>query len=110
MMSAERFKLINGVKVGTHSGIWDNRKQHNMGIGDELWVGEVVAMLNKGVALAEENKELRKIINEMKDIIYMLQEVYVIGEYSSEIGEDMQELQKAYNGNLEDFLKYIKED
>ena len=46
-MSEKRFKLINGVKKGTHSGIWDNRKQHNIGIGDELWVGEVVDKLNK---------------------------------------------------------------
>ena len=46
----------------------------------------------------------------MKDIIYMLQEVYVIGEYSSEIGEDIQELKKAYDGTLEDFLNYFKED
>lgn len=60
MMNEKRFKLIKGVKVGTHSGIWDNRKQHNMGIGDELWVGEVVAMLNEGVAIVEENKELKK--------------------------------------------------
>lgn len=62
-MSEKRFKLINGVKKGTHSGIWDNQKQHNIGIGDELWIGEVVAMLNEGVALAEGNKEL-KIENE----------------------------------------------
>ena len=60
--------------------------------------------------LNEENKKLRKIITKMKDIIYMLQEVYVIGEYSSEIGEDMQELKKAYDGTLEDFLNYFKED
>ena len=40
----------------------------------------------------------------------MLQEVYVIGEYSSEIGEDIQELKKAYGGTLEDFLNYFKED
>ena len=60
--------------------------------------------------LNEENKKLRKIITEMKDIIYMLQEVYVIGEYSSEIGEDIQELKKAYDGTLEDFLNYFKED
>ena len=58
-MSEKRFKLINGVKKGTHSGIWDNQKQYNIGIGDELWIGEVVAMLNEGVALAEENKELK---------------------------------------------------
>ena len=68
MMSEKRFKLINGVKLGTHSGIWDNRKQHNMGIGDELWVGEVVAMLNKGVALAEENKELKAEIEQSDSI------------------------------------------
>ena len=60
--------------------------------------------------LNDENKKLRKIITKMKDIIYMLQEVYVIGEYSSEIGEDMQELKKAYDGTLEDFLNYFKED
>ena len=60
--------------------------------------------------LNEENKKLRKIITKMKDIIYMLQEVYVIGEYSSEIEEDMQELKKAYDGTLEDFLNYFKED
>ena len=60
--------------------------------------------------LNDENKKLRKIITELKDIIYMLQEVYVIGEYSSEIGEDIQELKKAYGGTLEDFLNYFKED
>lgn len=66
-MSEKRFKLINGVKLGTHSGIWDNQKQHNMGIGDELWIGEVVAMLNEGVALAEENKELKLQLEAFKD-------------------------------------------
>ena len=60
--------------------------------------------------LNDENKKLRKIITKMKDIIYMLQEVYVICEYSSEIGEDIQELKKAYDGTLEDFLNYFKED
>ena len=67
MMNEKRFKIIKGVKVGTHSGIWDNRKQHNMGIGDELWIGEVVAMLNEGVALAEENKELKLQLEAFKD-------------------------------------------
>ena len=66
-MSEKRFKLINGVKKGTHSGIWDNQKQHNKGIGDELWIGEVVAMLNEGVTLAEENKELKLQLEAFKD-------------------------------------------
>lgn len=48
-------------------------------------------------------------ITEMKDIIYMLQDLR-IGDYSSEIGKDMQELKKAYDGTLEDFLNYFKED
>lgn len=67
MMSEKRFKLINGVKKGTHSGIWDNQKQHNIGISDELWVGEVVAMLNEGVALAEENKKLKYKLRNCED-------------------------------------------
>ena len=66
-MSEKRFNLINGVKKGTHSGIWDNRKQHNIGIGDELWFGDVVAMLNEGVALVEENKELKLQLEAFKD-------------------------------------------
>ena len=73
--------------------------------------------------LNDENKELKKenddlrttitkqveAITEMKDIIYMLQDLR-IGDYSSEIEKDMQELKKAYDGTLEDFLNYFKED
>lgn len=55
-MTEKRFMLIDGVKKGTHSGIWDNQKQHNRGIGDELWVGEIVELLN---ALNDENKKLK---------------------------------------------------
>ena len=62
-MSEKRFKLINGVKKGTHSGIWDNRKQHNIGIGDELWVGEVVDKLNK----QDEEIQRWKTLYEIKD-------------------------------------------
>ena len=50
-MSEKRFTLIDGVKKGTYSGIWDNLKQNNQRVGDELWVGEVVAMLNEGIAI-----------------------------------------------------------
>ena len=64
MTENKRFKLIDGIKKGTHSGIWDNQKQHNQGIGDELWLGEVVGMLNEGVILAEENKELKELITD----------------------------------------------
>lgn len=66
--------------------------------------------------LESENDDLRttitkqvEAITKMKNIIYMLEEVYVIGEYSSEIEEDIQELKKAYDGNLEDFLNYFKD-
>ena len=59
--------------------------------------------------LESENDDLRTTITKMKNILYMLEEVYVIGEYSSEIEEDMQELKKAYDGNLEDFLNYFKD-
>lgn len=69
MTENKRFELIiKGLKKGTRSGIWDNQKQHNMGIGDELWLGEVVAMLNEGVTLAEENKELKKENEQLKSM------------------------------------------
>lgn len=65
MTKNKRFKLVNGIKKGTHSRIWDNRKQHNQGIGDELWLGEVVDMLNEGVAIVKENEELKQCIDNM---------------------------------------------
>ena len=66
--------------------------------------------------LESENDDLRttitkqvEAITEMKDIIYMLQDLR-IGDYSSKIEEDMQELKKAYDGTLEDFLNYFKDE
>lgn len=64
-MTEKRFILIDGVKKGTHSGIWDNLKQNNQRVGDELWVGEVVAMLNEGIAIIEENKQLKAHYNSL---------------------------------------------
>lgn len=59
-MTEKRFIIMDNLPKGTHSNIWDKQKQHNQGIGDELWLGEVVAMLNEGVILAEENEQLKK--------------------------------------------------
>jgi len=58
-MTEKRFIIMNNIPKGTHTNIWDKQKQHNQGIGDELWLGEVVAMLNEGVILAEENEQLK---------------------------------------------------
>ena len=63
----ERFTLFPEVKKGTHSGIWDKQKQHNQGTGDELWMGEVVGMLNEGVIIAEENRQLKQYNKDLKD-------------------------------------------
>lgn len=88
MTENKRFKLIDGIKKGTHSGIWDNQKQHNQGIGDELWLGEVVGMLNEGVILAEENKELKKENEQLKSELSRYKEVNRLdiwkSSYSSE--------------------------
>jgi DNA-binding transcriptional MerR regulator len=59
-MTGKRFIIMDNLPKGTHSNIWDKQKQHNQGIGDELWLGEVVAMLNEGVTLAEENQALKE--------------------------------------------------
>ena len=65
-MTEKRFAIIDGIKKGTHSGIWDNQKQNNQRIGDELWLGEVVAMLNEGVMIAKENEHLKSELVESK--------------------------------------------
>ena len=65
-MTANRFIIMDNVPPGTHSSIWDKQKQHNQGIGDELWLGEVVAMLNEGVILAEENEQLKTTIQQLR--------------------------------------------
>ena len=64
-MNEKRFILIDGVKKGTHSGIWDNLKRNNQRVGDELWVGEVVAMLNEGIAIVKENEQLKTIRSDL---------------------------------------------
>ena len=56
-MTEKRFILINCTKPGTRSNILDYQKKHNEGVGDELWLGEVVDMLNQ---LTEENEQLKQ--------------------------------------------------
>ena len=68
-MTEKRFTLINGINKGTHSGIWDKQKQNNQRIGDELWIGEVVSMLNEGVMVAEENEELKSFKDNIKEVL-----------------------------------------
>ena len=60
---------MDNLPKGTHSNIWDKQKQHNQGIGDELWLGEVVAMLNEGVILAEENEQSKSIVKEVIELL-----------------------------------------
>ena len=80
---------------------------------------EVCELLNEQQSrikeLEKENDDLRttitkqvEAITEMKDLLYMFADLRIF-DYSSEIEEDMQELKKAYDGTLEDFLKYFKE-
>ena len=65
-MTTKRFIIMDNLPKRTHSNIWDKQKQHNQGIGDELWLGEVVAMLNEGVILAEENEQLKQVYTQLK--------------------------------------------
>ena len=66
-MTLKRFIIMDNLPKGTHSNIWDKQKQHNQGIGDELWLGEVVAMLNEGVILAEGNEHIKHTIKTMME-------------------------------------------
>ena len=84
-MTKKRFILIDGVKKGTHSGIWDNLKQNNQRVGDELWVGEVVAMLNEGIAIVEEKEQLKdEIYDELDNALTVLCELYEFIPLSSQ--------------------------
>ena len=83
----------------------------------EYTVEKIDELLKKKIrGLEKENDDLRTTITkqvgaitEMKDLLYMFADLRIF-DYSSEIEEDMQELKKAYDGTLEDFLKYFKED
>lgn len=91
--------------IGHNLKIFDGEKEcHEPGI-------DLISTYEKS-----ENDDLRttitkqvEAITEMKGIIYMLQGLR-IEDYSSEIEEDMVKLKKAYDGNLEDFLNYFKDD
>ena len=79
-MTAKRFIIMDNLPKGTHSSIWDNQKQHNQGIGDELWLGEVVAMLNEGVILADENEQLKEELDYWKKRALLLEKKYDEGD------------------------------
>ena len=64
---------------------------------------EIVECLN---TLHEENQQQKKIIQELKDIIYS-DEDQIIGEWSGNIGEDMEKLNKAYESDdINDLIKF----
>ena len=58
--------------------------------------------------------KLRFLLNELlnknkqlKELLYA-DESQIIGEWSSNIGEDMEKLDKAYNGSIEEFIKFCE--
>ena len=93
-MDNKRFKLCDGVKLGTHSGVWDNHKQNHQRTGDELWVGEVIGMLNEGIMIVEQNKELRKELQLSNDYNIILEERIKAYENSDNITELENEIEK----------------
>ena len=60
MTENKRFIIIDETPLGTHTHIWDKQKKNNQKTGDELWLGEVVGMLNEGTVIVEENKHLKQ--------------------------------------------------
>ena len=98
VMTEKRFTLIDGVKKGTPTGIWDNRKQHNHGTGDELWVGEVVAMLNEGVMFVDENEQLKSALKELKEIgDYQAHRIEELTNENIKLEEQLRNLRRLAN-------------
>ena len=104
-MTEKRFTIIDGIKKGTHSGIWDNQKQNNQRIGDELWLGEVVAMLNEGVMIAKENEQLKQSVNNLKDTIIKITIAYQ-RKYDRTIVDLVDEIHEE---DITDLIKELKE-
>ena len=114
-MSENRFECV--FKEHETNNCWSMIKDNQL--DNPLYIRDVVDLLNEQQSrikeLEKENDDLRttitkqvEAITEMKGIIYMLQGLR-IEDYSSEIEENMVKLQKAYDGNLEDFLNYFKD-
>jgi seryl-tRNA synthetase len=102
-MTEKRFILIEGFKKGTHTGIWDKWKQNNQRVGDELWLGEVVAMLNEGVAIVEENEQLKDALNQRTD---QCDKYYKENE---QLKSELKSLRKKYNDFSDVVDKRLKE-
>lgn len=73
-MIEKRFEVMDGTPLGTHTNIWDRQKQHNQGVGDELWLGEVIGMLNEGVMIAKENEQLKQQIKKLEAQLYKVED------------------------------------
>ena len=102
----KRFILIDGIKKGTHSGIWDKQKQNNQRIGDELWIGEVVSMLNEGVMISEETEQLKSENEELKKrdnlvLGYLTDEGIITFEKYNEIVDYLYKKWQKRNGDVE---------
>lgn len=81
-MTDKRFVLINNTKPGTRSEIFDYQKKHNEGVGDELWLGEVVDMLNQ---LTEENDQLKQLQEQVANVIESKMADNVCNDYKMEV-------------------------
>ena len=116
---AEQVDVVNEDETEVWDIVFDTENTYAFMVRDTDTASGLCDLLNEQQSrikeLEKENDDLRttitkqvEAITEMKGIIYMLQGLR-IEDYSSEIEENMVKLQKAYDGNLEDFLKYFKD-
>ena len=116
---AEQVDVVNEDETEVWDIVFDTENTYAFMVRDTDTASGLCDLLNEQQArikeLEKENDDLRttitkqvEAITEMKGIIYMLQGLR-IEDYSSKIEENMVKLQKAYDGNLEDFLNYFKD-
>ena len=107
----KRFKLLYGVKRGTNSGVWDTEKKHNQGVGDELWIGEVVDLLNQ---FNDENERLKQDLKYFIDITTLTKAIelldtiydkYLYASPSDTIAEAKRKGIKECMDTLENYLE-----
>ena len=117
---AEQVDVVNEDETEVWDIVFDTENTYAFMVRDTDTASGLCDLLNEQQSrikeLEKENDDLRttitkqvEAITEMKDLLYMFADLRIF-DYSSEIEEDMQELKKAYDGTLEDFLNYFKED
>ena len=103
-MNEKRFRFLRG--QGTHSNVWDSEKRHRDGVGGELWVGEVVGLLN---AFVEDINHLKEYCGDLESDLKRFTEENEQLKQRIDFFEQ-QEMRMEYSQNVINLLNCLYEE